>query len=57
MEEESQLLFGDSEDPDQTEEEGVAGGGVARPPEHMLWVDKYTPKLYTELLSDDVSGL
>lgn len=23
--------------------------------EHVLWVDKYSPKLFTELLSDDVS--
>ena len=23
--------------------------------EHLLWVEKYSPKHYTELLSDDVS--
>ena len=31
------------------------GVGVAPPAEHMLWVDKYSPRHYTELLSDDVS--
>ena len=24
-------------------------------PQHTLWVEKYTPKYFTELLSDDVS--
>ena len=24
-------------------------------PQHALWVEKYTPKYFTELLSDDVS--
>lgn len=24
-------------------------------PDHALWVEKYTPKYFTELLSDDVS--
>ena len=24
-------------------------------PQHGLWVEKYTPKYFTELLSDDVS--
>ena len=32
-----------------------SGVSVAPPAEHMLWVDKYSPRLYTELLSDDVS--
>lgn len=26
-----------------------------QPPQHALWVEKYTPKYFTELLSDDVS--
>ena len=25
--------------------------------EHTLWVDEYSPKLFTELLSDDVSAI
>ena len=24
-------------------------------PQHALWVEKYTPRFFTELLSDDVS--
>lgn len=43
----SQVLF-DSEVPREEEEEVTAG-------HNMLWVDKYSPKHYTELLSDDVS--
>ena len=53
QEEESQSLFGDSEEPDivtvggEREEEGGR--------DQQLWVEKYSPRLYTELLSDDVS--
>ena len=25
------------------------------PPQHALWVEKYSPRHFTELLSDDVS--
>ena len=30
------------------QDQGSSHGG------HLLWVDKYAPRLYTELLSDDV---
>ena len=49
LEEESQLLFGDSEDQD-----GVAMEDMGQRAEHVLWVDKYSPRQFTELLSDDV---
>ena len=63
-EEESQPLF-DSEDPNTELEkenapaisskdkncDGSAGGKAA---ETHLWVEKYSPKRFTELLSDDV---
>ena len=26
-------------------------------PQHSLWVEKYTPQFFTELLSDDVSSV
>ena len=26
-------------------------------PQHSLWVEKYTPRFFTELLSDDVSSV
>ena len=44
--EESQPLFGDSEIPDLPTAEETD--------EKTLWVDKYSPRHYTELLSDDV---
>ena len=49
LEEESQLLFGDSEDQD-----GVAMEDTGQRAEHVLWVDKYSPRHFTDLLSDDV---
>ena len=49
LEEESQLLFGDSEDQD-----GVAMEDTRQRAEHVLWVDKYSPRHFTDLLSDDV---
>ena len=52
LDEDSQLLFGDSEDQDAAV---VAGAG--KEVEHVLWVDKYSPRHFTELLSDDVSML
>ena len=30
-------------------------GDAAATSDHELWVDKYSPQHYTELLSDDVS--
>ena len=42
----SQVLF--------DEEGGLVHDNVQ--PGHMLWVDKYSPHHYTELLSDDVRG-
>ncbi len=48
----SQLLF-DSEVQGEDVEGSAGERGVA--PEHLLWVDKYSPRHYTELLSDDVS--
>ncbi len=47
--EESQSLFGDSEVPDPF----APGAGDPRT-EQSLWVDKYSPRNFTELLSDDV---
>ena len=32
----------------------AVGGDATAPPEHVLWVEKYSPRGYTELLSDDV---
>ena len=46
---ESQSLFGDSEDVE------MEGGGRVTTTETTLWVDKYAPRHYTHLLSDDVS--
>ena len=43
------MLFGDSEDQD-----GVAMEDMGQGAEHVLWVDKYSPRQFTELLSDDV---
>lgn len=40
--EDSQLLFDVPRDNEEDTDE------------HLLWVDKYSPKHYTELLSDDV---
>ena len=37
----------------ETEGDGV---GVATSASHTLWVDKYAPRQYTHLLSDDVSS-
>lgn len=47
---ESQSLFGDSEDVE------MQGGGRVTPctTQTTLWVDKYAPRHYTHLLSDDV---
>lgn len=48
---ESQLLFGDTEALDAVNDD--------EPPNstsHSLWVDKYAPRHYTHLLSDDVSS-
>lgn len=45
LEEGSQLLFGDSENGSEDIET------------HFLWVEKYSPKHYTELLSDDVCAM
>lgn len=42
LEEGSQLLFSDPGDNNDDIDE------------HLLWVEKYSPKHYTELLSDDV---
>ena len=44
---ESQLLFDSEGQGDDVEES-------AGEEEHLLWVDKYSPRHYTELLSDDV---
>ena len=49
---ESEPLF-ESEEPVKTGEEEV----VERSSGSILWVEKYSPKNYTELLSDDVSHL
>ena len=49
VDQESQSLFGDSA---AVEEE--AGERAATAPQHSLWVDKYAPRHYTHLLSDDV---
>ena len=54
----------DSEDPNMEVEEkensecgnGENGGG-GRKAEHHLWVEKYAPRRFTDLLSDDVSHL
>ena len=50
MESESQSLLGD---PEVAEEEGDRAGDSSTV--HNLWVDKYAPRHYTHLLSDDVS--
>ena len=50
LEEDSEQLFGDSE-----EQDVAAGEGAGKEVEHVLWVDKYSPRHFTELLSDDVS--
>lgn len=42
----SQVLF----ESEQLEGEGGGEGDA----DHVLWVDKYSPRNYTELLSDDV---
>ena len=47
VEQDSPSLFGDSERVEVQEGEST--------PEHVLWVDKYAPRHYTDLLSDDVS--
>ena len=40
------------------ENEGTEAEGLHRESsEHLLWVEKYSPKHYTELLSDDVSDI
>ena len=50
MESESQPLLKDSE---MAEEDGDAP--KTKQCAHNLWVDKYAPRHYTHLLSDDVS--
>lgn len=47
--EDAQVLL---EDPDDER-----AGGKMKEAEDMLWVDKYSPRYYTELLSDDVRRL
>ena len=57
-EDESQPLF-DSEDPNMEVEEkensGAGDGGGGGKAELHLWAEKYAPKRFTDLLSDDVS--
>lgn len=45
---ESQSMFGDSETVTVDQSSSTS-------PQHTLWVDKYAPRHYTHLLSDDVS--
>lgn len=47
---ETQPLF----DSELTSSEMSKGDQGSSHVSHLLWVDKYAPKLYTELLSDDV---
>ena len=49
VEDDSQSLLGDGEE---------EGDGATTPINiHSLWVDKYAPRHYTHLLSDDVRAL
>lgn len=50
VEVESQSMFGDSE-------AITVDQATTSSPQHTLWVDKYAPRHYTDLLSDDMAVL
>lgn len=49
------MLDEDSNMAELEQEETVMNEDDNKLPQHALWVEKYTPRFFTELLSDDVS--